>query len=1173
MIRKITLLFLAMLFVQLSAFSQRKCGSDIVHQRLMATDPAYAANQAAFRAKWQAFMAAYGNNPQALKTLVGSGPDSVYEIPVVVHVLRAGNTGDNALGERYNPSDAQIQAYIDYTNNAFAASYSGYPTPSTGGTRLPFKLVLAKRDTQCNAANGIVRVNASTTFSNYAAEGIDLDNTSGGGVNEVALKNLSRWKTTVYYNIYIVNKIDGQDGYNSTSAYTAGYAYYPGAGPDVDGAVILASTVFYRASGPGAWTAGGPGNITLPHEMGHAMNLKHVFDPFPNSSGCPSATNCSTTGDEVCDTQPIASSNFTCPGTSTLTCNGVAGDGVTPRNMMDYSNCQDRFTPGQLLRMMYTLKNDVTRSTFITSLGGTNPPTSAITAACTTTNTFNTNNLGVRDVIVSTNNAPSPSADTLMHVTSSGFNGDGNKAYIDLTCSHRLTLKAGTTYKLAVYVGPTTTTSRARVFIDYNNDGTFSTTGIEEVMARTAAGPGYKNVTFTVPTTGVTYCVPLRMRVIVDGGNNSVPVPPCGPYVMGQAEDYSVYIIGTGGTSTATVAISNPPIGGNPSCIGTSLKFYAVPGSGVTVTGYKWLINNVVQPGATTDTFASTVFVNNDQVKVRLFYTSPCGTDSVESSVVVVQRAVTIAPGVTIGIQSGTIPGCIDDTVTFRVTSNVNPGGAPTYQWQQMIPPAVVFSNIAGATGTTFRAFGKPANTQIRVVMTSSAGAPCAIPSTANSNAFTLTFATKAPTVSIALTTGTNPGCAGQTLTFTATPTTGGTAPTYAWYVNNILQTGATSATFSGVFNNGDQVRSVLTSNSPCASPATASSNTIVISHTLITADVSIAQITPSPSCDGKNVTFSATTVNSGTNPLYQWFVNNAPVGTPTGPNFTTPLVNNDTVQVIFIATDPCVTNTTDTSAQIIVSTKPSFKPTLAVNITQGKDPGCLDSLIEFTASTVNMGANVMYDWFVNGYPVANNTDVYSSTTLVTGDIVQVRAHQTDGGCYLPDTLFSTPDTMLRSITLDPPIIHLIGNTMYVDRQGSFVWFGPGGNQLNGGTNGQYRPGAVGPYYAVTDNLGCWSKPSNILIITLLDIETVDLKNLNVYPNPTSGTLTFDWKGEKVNVDIAVYNQLGQIVMQDEVKESSMKVLNLGKLANGTYQVVVKDEEGKKGVIKVQVNR
>eukprot|EP01012_Entosiphon_sulcatum_P040413 TRINITY_DN54065_c0_g1_i1.p1 TRINITY_DN54065_c0_g1~~TRINITY_DN54065_c0_g1_i1.p1 ORF type:complete len:1170 (+),score=77.75 TRINITY_DN54065_c0_g1_i1:8-3517(+) len=1169
MIRKITLLFLAMLFVQLSAYSQ-KCGHDVIKQRLMATDPAYAASEAAFRAQWASFMATYGNNPQALKALVGSGPDTVFEIPVVVHVLRAGNTGDNVLGERLNPSDAQIQAYIDYTNDAFAANYTGYPTPTTGGTRVPFKFVLAKRDTNCNAVTGINRINASATYSNYATEGIDLDGT-GIGVSEVGLKNLSRWRTTVYYNIWIVNRIEGEDGYNSTAAYTAGFAYPPvTTSPQVDGAVILASTVFYRASGVGAWTAGGPGNITLPHELGHALNLKHVFDATGGSGSCPPTTSCSTTGDEICDTQPIASSNFTCPTSSTLTCNGVPNDGVTAHNMMDYSNCQDRFTNGQLLRMMYSFKNLTNRSTYITSLGATAPPSSALPTACTPTTAANSFNLGVYDVIVTTGNNPSPAADTLMHVTSAGYIGDGSRGYIDHTCTHRVTMTAGVAYKMFVNVGPSTPTSRARVFIDYNNDGTFNTT-TEQVMALSAAGPGYKNVTFTVPTTGVIYCRPLRMRVIADGGNTGVNLPACGPYNYGQAEDYTAYIVGAGGSTTASVSISNPPIGGNPSCNGTSLKFYAIPSSGITVTGYKWLRNNVIQAGQTTDTFASAIFANNDQVKVRLFFTTPCGTDSVESSVVTVIRATTIAPTVTIGILSGTIPGCIDDTVTFRVTGNVNPGGAPTYQWQQMIPPAVVFSNVAGETGTTYKVWGKPLNTQIRVVMTSSAGSPCAIPSTANSNTFTLTYNQKAPTVSIALTTGTNPGCSGQILAFTATPTTGGTAPTYQWYVNNILQTGVTGATLTGARANGDQVRCVLTSNSPCASPTTANSNTIIISHTQITANVSIAQITPSPSCDGKDVNFSATTVNSGNNPLYQWYKNDTAIGTPTGPNFTLPLVDNDRIKVIFIATDPCVLNPLDTSNEITVTTKPSNRPTLSMKITSGKDPGCLDSVVEFTAAAFNMGINVNYEWYVNGFPAGVGA-TYSSNAFLTGDIVTVRANQTDGQCYLPDTLYSEPDTMMRSITLDPPIIHLIGNMIVVDRKGSFVWFGPGG-QLTGGTSGTYHPTAVGPYYAVTDNMGCWSRPSNTLTITMLDIETVDMKDLGVYPNPTSGLLTLDWKGKNVNVDVTVYSQLGQVVMQEEVKDSSMKVLNLGKLANGTYQIVVKDTDGKKGVIKVQVNR
>lgn len=1157
MIRKITLLFLAFLFINPTVKAQRACGSDVVHQRHMATNPDYVQEQAALRAKYQAFLAANSSMPQALKVLVGSGPDTVFEIPVVVHIVHTGG----AVGSQYNPSDAMVQAYINYTNQAFAASYTGYPGPTTGGTRVPLRFVLAKRDTSCNAATGIVRVNGSS-LAGYATDGVNLS--ASGGASETSVKNLSRWNPTVYYNIWIVNRIDGADGYAGGGPFTAGYAYYPGASASLDGTVILASRVY---TGTGA-TGGGPGDITLPHELGHAFNLKHVFDPFPASSGCPSATNCATTGDEVCDTQPIASSAFGCPGPPTLTCNGVTYDTMTSKNFMDYSNCQDRFTQGQLVRMMYALKSAVSRSTFITSLGATSPPSSALPGTCAINAAPNAFNIGVRNVVVSTNNAPSAGADTLMHVTSDGYQGDGNRGYIDFTCRHRVTLVAGQTYKLAVNVGPGTTTSRAKVFIDYNNNGVFTST--EMVMPRTAAGPGYKQVSFTVPTTGVSYCVPLRMRVIVDGGNG-VNVDSCGTLQFGQAEDYTAYIIGSGGSTASTVAISNPPIGGNPSCIGTTLKFYAVPSSGTTVLTYRWLRNGTIMPGFTTDTCTSNIFVNGDQVRVRMLFTSPCGTDSTESSIVTVNRQITIPPTVTIGIQSGTIPGCIDDTVTFRIAGNVNPGGAPTYRWQQRIPPALIFSDIPGETGTTFRCFSKPVNTQIRAIMRSSAGAPCAIPDSAISNAFTLTYNNQAPTVSIALTTGTNPGCAGQTLTFTATPTVGGTAPTYVWRVNGVVQTGVTGPTFSSIRANGDVVNCTMTSNSPCAVPNTATSNNITIIHTQITADVSISQITPSPSCNGKNITFAATTINSGTGPLYQWFINGSAIGTPIGPNFTTPLVNNDKVRAVFIATDPCVLNTTDTSNELTVATVKSDTPFVTMKITQGKDPGCIDSLIEFTANPVNIGNLPQIDWFVNGFPAASG-NVFTTSSLLTGDIVQVRVHQTDGRCYLPDTVFSAPDTMLRSIVLDPPIIHLIGSMITVDRMGSFVWFGPSG-QLSGGTNGQYYPKVIGPYYAVTDNNGCWSRPSNILIITLLDINTLDLKGMKVYPNPNSGNLTIDWGNKNVDMEIGVYNQIGQLVMQDEMHNATRKVLNLEKLPNGVYHLMMKDSEGNSGTVKIQLQK
>ena len=69
-------------------------------------------------------------------------------------------------------------------------------------------------------------------------------------------------------------------------------------------------------------------------------------------------------------------------------------------------------------------------------------------------------------------------------------------------------------------------------------------------------------------------------------------------------------------------------------------------------------------------------------------------------------------------------------------------------------------------------------------------------------------------------------------VTFTATPTNGGTNPTYVWKVNGLVNASSTSGTFTYTPINNDAVTCIMTSNYPCIStgnPATSNSVSIIV--------------------------------------------------------------------------------------------------------------------------------------------------------------------------------------------------------------------------------------------------------------------------------------------------------------------------------------------------------
>lgn len=442
----------------------------------------------------------------SLRSLQTFDTDSLYTIPIVVHVI---HTGD-AIGSADNPTDANIIAMIGSLNDSWRKNGVQY-----GGVDMKMQFQLAIRSPQCGTTNGIERINGSTV-PNYTTGGITNNGTVGSAPEE-AVKSLSDWPNTDYVNIWIVNKIDG------SATATGGYAYFAENNTAVnDGIVINAAFV--------------NGTIkTIAHEMGHVFELYHPFYDDAFESTCPRTDSCAFYGDRVCDTEPCKLETD-CSHTTNV-CTGLAyviADAALHytvlNNYMNYTNCPLMFTQGQKDRARPTLFNF--RPSLLNSGALTAPPGNAPATACIPTVT----------------NAPSVyygveriSLSTLQVYTNSAV-ADG-ASYVDHSCNQRTTLFKGQSYQLTM-IGSYGNPIYAKIFIDYNNDGDFNDAG-ESIYSSSFVDTVV--TTLDIPATGVQTGVPLRLRILADNpgtaGSDACHIVGEPSFGSGQIEDYGIIIL------------------------------------------------------------------------------------------------------------------------------------------------------------------------------------------------------------------------------------------------------------------------------------------------------------------------------------------------------------------------------------------------------------------------------------------------------------------------------------------------------------------------------------------------------------------------------------------------------------------------------------------------------
>jgi hypothetical protein len=277
---------------------QRQCGAMAAHMLLLEQFPEFRANQ----------MALEGETSKRRETGVDLKKAKIVTIRTVVHVVHATDEQDVSM--------AQIRSQITALNKDFRAT-----NPDRAQTPVPWKGLITDSRIQFK----LVKVTRTRTTQ----VGFTVDD----GVKRTATGGIAPISPGTHLNLWVAPLSGG----------LLGYAQFPGGPLATDGVVVN-----YKAFGT-TGTAVAPFNKgrTATHEVGHYLNLRHIWGDTPDCSG----------SDMVADTPNAAGPNFGAPAWPKVSCNnGPHGDMFV--NYMDYTDdvAMFMFTAQQVLRMRTALE-------------------------------------------------------------------------------------------------------------------------------------------------------------------------------------------------------------------------------------------------------------------------------------------------------------------------------------------------------------------------------------------------------------------------------------------------------------------------------------------------------------------------------------------------------------------------------------------------------------------------------------------------------------------------------------------------------------------------------------------------------------------------------------------------------------------------------------------------
>ena len=281
------------------------------------------------------------------------------------------------------------------------------------------------------------------------------------------------------------------------------------------------------------------------------------------------------------------------------------------------------------------------------------------------------------------------------------------------------------------------------------------------------------------------------------------------------------------------------------------------------------------------------------------------------------------------------------------------------------------------------------------------------------------------------------------------------------------------------------------------------------------TASVTVAATPSSTICAGTTVTFTATPVNGGTTPAYQWKKGTTNVGTNSATYTDNALVNGDAVSVVLTGNAACATPATVTSTPITMTVV--ARPT-ATATAGGPTTFCQGGNVTLNATPAT---GFTYQWQKNGVDIpAATTAGYQATASGNYRVWISNGTCADTSAVIPVTVNALPTA---NITVSGPTTVCEGNSVVLSANtGSgytYIW------KRNGtgvGSSPFYLASVSGSYTVTITSNDC-ATTSAPVAITIIPGPTASITpsgptslcqggNVQLCVTPISAGNTYSWQ-------------------------------------------------------------